>query len=393
MTGDFIILSTADWFTRYWTNKQHTALTLAARGYRVLYVETPGIRRPRLGNRRDVGRLWRRLVSGLRQLAFGPRQVRDNVWVLSPLALPLKQDLPAVKWLNEGFLKFSLRRFVKGRRFEGAQVWSYHPFMLDALASMKLGTLSYHCVDDLAAVPGVDAAVFREAEDRMLRHAEVVFATAPALEERCRAINHNVHLVSNVVDPAHFGTALDAGREPADLAPISRPRLGFHGMLSEFKIDIELLAAVAEARPGWQIVLVGDVRDGTSGTAFDALRGRPNVHFLGGRDYRDLPPYLRGFDVGLLPSRINAYTSAMYPMKYFEYLAAGVPVAATALPALDASGGAVAMGETPEAFVAAVETQLRRGRLSRSEAIAAVGDHTWDARLTRMLESIAGVRR
>lgn len=382
---DIVIFSTADWFTRYWTNKQHAAATLAAAGHRVIYVETPGIRRPNLGSGRDVGRLIKRLWRGIRDAVAGPRKVRDNLWLLSPLPVPWRRDLDAVRRLNGWLQHAVLGRALKRLGFRRPEIWSYHPFVLELLRGLDVGPLSYHCVDDIAAVPGVDAVAFEAAETAIFGAAAAVFVTARDLEQRARLHSTNVHFFPNVVDPAHFGRALMAGAEPVDLAAIPRPRLGYHGVLSDYKVDIELLRGIAERRPGWQIVLVGAERDSESAGAFAVLRELGNVHFLGGKDYRDLPDYLRGFDIGLLPMRRNRYTQSMYPMKYFEYLAAGLRVASTGLPFARDAGGFIDIADDAEGFIAAIEAQLARGRLGAEEARAAVGDNTWQWRHEKML--------
>jgi glycosyltransferase involved in cell wall biosynthesis len=373
---DIVIFSTADWFTRYWTNKQHAANTLAASGHRVLYIETIGIRQPRLR-------------SGVRSLAQGPRRVRPTLWVLSPLVFPWGRGLTLVRGLNLRLSRWSLRRSLAAAGFRSPEVWAYHPFVLEVIEGMPFEAVSYHCVDDVAAVPGVDAGAFELAEAEMLKAADAVFVTARALEQRARRFNANVHFFPNVVDVAHFGRAFASGAEPADLAVIPRPRLGYHGVLSDYKIDVELLRRLAQSHPDWQLVFIGDERDGRQSDSFASLRQLANVHFLGGKEYADLPAYLRGFDVGLLPMLRNRYTASMYPMKYNEYVASGIPVVSTDLPFAHDAGGYLEIADDAGGFAAAIASQLARGRLSRSEAAAAVGENTWERRHEKMLEITA----
>ncbi|MEW9834478.1 glycosyltransferase [Mesorhizobium marinum] len=312
--------------------------------------------------------------------------MRANLWVLSPAVIPWGRDHGAVRGLNRAMVRSSLVRFLKKAGFRSPEVWAYHPFVRDILDGIEIGTLSYHCVDDIAAIPGVDVARYEEAETEILKASDVVFVTAPPLAAKARKLNGNVHLVPNVVDPAHFATAMAPGPLPDDLARIPGPRLGFHGTLSAYKIDTDLLLGLAERRPDWQIILIGDEPPVQPGHHFAALRRMANVHFLGGKDYGDLPSYLRGMDVGLLPMRLNRYTASMYPMKYHEYLAGGVPVASTGLAFLQGDATFLEAGDGVEGFAVAVERQLRRGRLSAHEAAAAVGDNTWKRRQETMLE-------
>lgn len=388
--ADIVLFSTADWNTPYWTNKQHMAARLVARGHRVLFVETPGIRRPRLASGRDLGRLGRRAMAGLKALQRGPVEVRPGLWVLSPLALPLLHGQALVRATNAAILRHVLVRFLEQHGFDRPDIWTYHPFMLDCVAGLARGRLVYHCVDDIAAVPGVDAAAFQTAEERLLAMADMVFVTARRLEARCTKHCSAVHFFPNVADSDHFGRAVIGASEPRDIAAIPHPRLLFHGVLSDFKLDVGLLAAVARQRPDWQLLLIGEPREGQAESVLAPLRNLSNVHLLGARSYGDLPEYLARCDVGLLPNLLNSYTASMFPMKYYEYLAAGLPVVSTPLSFVADATGPLEVAGTVEEFVVAIERQLHRGRLTQDEARAAVGDNNWDARLDRMLGLLAG---
>ncbi|MFL9963449.1 glycosyltransferase [Paraburkholderia sediminicola] len=382
---DCVLFSTADWDEPYWTNKQHTASILAARGWRILYVESVGFRSPKVGSGRDWARLWRRLWRGVQSLVLGPPQRAENVWVLSPLMVPAGHHLPFVRALNQALLRFSVSRFARSRRFKKPVVWTYHPYMLDAIGTLPRGPLVYHCVDDIAEIPGVDVAAFRSAQQALLGRCEAVFTTAMSLKETCLAFNRNTHFFGNVVDDAHFGEARAEGPVPAELAAIPEPRLVYHGVLSDFKVDFPLLLQTAQARPHWQWVIIGEEREGQRSEMLAQLARLPNVHLLGYRPYRTLPQYLRGMQVGVLPTLLNDYTRSMFPMKFYEYLAAGLPVVSTPLDFAKEPRVGLEVGGDLDAFVAAIDRQLARGKLSADEARAAVGENTWEARLDKML--------
>nr|WP_233176890.1 glycosyltransferase [Ralstonia sp. ASV6] len=382
------MFSTADWDEPYWTNKQHTARALARQGWRVLYVESVGLRAPRMSSGKDWSRIWHRLWRGLRSTLFAPPQRESNLWVLSPLMVPAMHHWPLVRGFNQALLRWSVGRFAKKHACRRPILWTYHPFMLPAVQNLQHGPLVYHCVDDLAAVPGVDVAAFRRAQQQLLGRSDAVFTTAVALLEQCRPHNANTHFFANVVDAEHFGTALSAQALPADLAVIPGPRLVYHGVLSDFKVDFALLLAAVAMRPDWQWVFIGEEREGQRSEFVSRLRERPNVHFLGYRSYADLPGYLRGMSVGLLPTQLNDYTRSMFPMKYFEYLAAGLPVVSTPLDFTRHQSQGLEIGADAAQFVAAIERQLARGKLSHAEAKAYVGENTWDARTLKMLEYV-----
>jgi glycosyltransferase involved in cell wall biosynthesis len=382
-----IMFATADWNEPYWTNKQHSAKSLAEIGTQVLYVESIGLRSPKAGSARDWGRLWNRLRNGLASLFFGAVERAPGVFVLSPLLIPAGYRHPLTRALNRWSFRLAIARATRKLRICQPLVWTYHPFMLDAIGGMEVASVLYHCVDDLAAVPGVDAQAFRDAERQLLARANVVFATSPALTEHCLFYNDNTHFFPNVVDIEHFGSALQPGEVPDDLASIPKPRICYHGVLSDFKIDFQLLLEAARLKTEWSWVFVGEEREGQHSPLVAELKTLPNVHFLGYKPYAQLPDYLRGMQVGLLPSLINDYTCAMFPMKYHEYLAAGLPVIATELAfskSVDTKGLIVV--DSPESLVRGVSRQLERGRLNLDAVAQIVGSNTWQSRLSNMLE-------
>lgn len=389
---DCILFSTADWDEPYWTNKQHTAVELAKRGWRVLYVESVGIRSPRVASGRDWKRLWRRLWRGVRSVVLGAPARADNIWVMSPLTFPARHHWPLVRSFNRALLRFTVNRSANALGFEKPVVWTYHPYLLDAIATLDRGGLVYHCVDDLREIPGVDVAAFNAAEERLLGEATAVFTTAQSLRDRCARLNANTHYFPNVVDALHFGQATEPGELPPELAAIPEPRIVYHGVLSDFKVDLALLIAVAKMRPDWQLVLIGQEREGQQSPLVAELARLPNVHLLGYRSYARLPAYLRGVQVGMLPTLLNDYTRSMFPMKFYEYLAAGLPVVSTPLAFTADVAEGLEIGASAPEFAAAIERQLARGRLSAEEARRYVGDNTWDARTAKMLASIQPAR-
>ena len=132
-------------------------------------------------------------------------------------------------------------RFCKRQGFENQDtvVWTYHPYVLDYLNCIQYGSLVYHCVDDLSAIPGIDSKAFIKKEEDILRAANVVFTTSKKLYEKCGAINKNTHDFPNVVDWEHFSQAFNPGPDPDDLKEIPHPRIGYVGVLSDFKVDFE----------------------------------------------------------------------------------------------------------------------------------------------------------
>jgi glycosyltransferase involved in cell wall biosynthesis len=381
---DFILFATADWNTPYWTNKQHTAHQLAQLGNRVLYVESIGLRQPNLSSGRDISRIFRRLWHSL----VGTKSLEKNISVFSPLVIPFKHHWPIVRRINQGLLRYGIHRYCRKLSFNNPIIWTYHPFMLDALQELTFNKVVYHCVDDLAALPGIDADAFRNEERKLLARAEIVFTTSSTLYERCIQQNQRVFNFPNVVDIEHFSSAHDAGELPPEYASIPEPRIGYVGVLSDFKVNFELILDVAKRKPDWHWVFIGEEREGQASKLVTQLRTLPNVHFLGFKPYSQLPNYLRFIQVGALPSQLNEYTRSMFPMKYFEYLAAGLPIVSTSLDFTQTHSAGIEIAIDPDQFVIGIGKQLQHGKFSRAESLRLVGENTWRIRLLKMLELV-----
>ena len=378
---DVVILSTADWDNPFWTNKQYMAVELARRGFRVLYVESVGLRRPTL-NSRDVGRILRRLW----RCARAPRKARENLWVWSPLVLPV-HGLGWARGVNRFLFRSGLQFWMKWLHVRPEIMWTYNPLTVELLSLSKFGVVIYHCVDEMKAVPGMPVEVVVRAEHELVRCADVIFTTAPRLAEDRRRLNSNTYYHGNVADYDHFSKALDPlTKIPDDLVAIPEPRLGFVGAVSGYKVDFALLRKLAEAHPEWSIVLIGKIGEGDPWTDVSELRGLRNLHLLGPRPYSELPCYLRGVQVALLPNLLNEYTASMFPMKFFEYLAAGLPVVSVNLPALRDHSDVALVTSTPDEFICAVEAALAKRGPSLEARLSRAQRNTYASRTELMLE-------
>jgi glycosyltransferase involved in cell wall biosynthesis len=382
---DIVCLGFGEWDAELWTNQQHLMARLARRN-RVLFLESLGLRQPRLAGR-DLRRMTRRMARA----AAGAHPV-DGLHVLSPLVVPI-HGRPRIRELNARLLRAQVGRAARALGFERPLLWSYVPQAEWLVERLRPAAIVYHCVDDIAAQKGVQAAAFRGAEARFAARADLVLASAPALAERMRTLNDSVFYAPNVADTERFASALDEGPTDPALAALPRPRIVFTGAVVATKLDLELLEGVARSRPDWSIALVGPVGAGDPRTDISALERLPNVHLLGSRPYAALPEVLRGADVALVPYAINELTRSVFPMKVYEYLAAGLPVVTTPLPALAGASGVAVAADAP-ATVAAVERALAEdGPERRRERSAAVRGHSWEARLDEIGSYLSGLGR
>ncbi|HEY2718671.1 MAG TPA: glycosyltransferase [Solirubrobacteraceae bacterium] len=378
---DIVCVGFADWDTDLWTN-QHHLMSRLARDNRVLFIESLGLRRPQLAGR-DLSRMARRLRRGL-----APARAVDGLHVLSPLVVPLHSYAP-VRALNRRLLPALVARATRALGMRNPILWAYVPQAEELLDTLAPSLVVYHCVDDIAAQEGIDAASFRAAEQRFAGRADLVLASAPALAERMRSIARNVMYAPNVADTALFGRALEPGPVDPAIAALPGPRVVFTGAIVSTKLDFVLLAELARMQPDVSFALVGPVGPGDPRTDVSVLRAEPNVHLLGARDYSELPDILRGADVGLVPYARNPLTDSIFPMKIYEYLAAGLPVLATQLPSL---AGVEDLRTAPDAAQLAIELdevlaadspEQRSARAERARS------HSWDQRLQEIATAVA----
>jgi UDP-galactopyranose mutase len=284
-----------------------------------------------------------------------------------------------------------LERFFATHGIHDYVLWYYTPMALDFTRDLTPQAVVYDCMDELSAFAGAPPEM-PQRERELLRRADVVFTGGQALYERKRHAHPNVHALPSSVDVAHFAAARAAQPDPADQAQIGHPRLGFFGVIDE-RLDVELLAAVATERPQWQIVMVGPV------VKIDpaSLPALPNIHYLGPKPYEQLPAYLAGWDVALLPFARNEATRFISPTKTPEYLAAGKPVVSTSIRDVVRPYGVKGLAhiaDTPCDFIAAVETALAAPAGDRLRDVDAYLTQTsWDGTWTRMYRLIAAVMR
>lgn len=368
-----VCIGTADWASSLWTNQQHLMSRLA-RDNRVVFTESQGLRRPTLAGR-DVRRILRRLAKGLR-----PPRLLDGVWIVSPLVLPAHGS-PHARRANLAILRWLLRRAMRRRGLERPILWAYNPHAYALAGSLGETLIVYHCVDDIAAQAGIDAESFGEAEAVLASRADLVIVSAPPLVAHVRRRGaRNVVLLPNVADVDHFRGARDL-EDPPELSAIPHPRLVFAGALAAKKLDISLLVELARRRPDWSLVMVGPVGEGDPRGDLAALAEAPNIHLVGAKAFGELPAWLGAGDVGLIPYAANPYTAAVFPMKVYEYLAAGLPVVSTPLPSLQDVKG-IAFAQTPEEFESAVEAALLTETPERrAERVSLADAHSWDRRV------------
>jgi UDP-galactopyranose mutase len=238
-------------------------------------------------------------------------------------------------------------------------------------------------MDELANFKGAPVELLVQ-EQRLFAQADVVFTGGYSLFEAKRGRHANIHPFPSGVDVDHFGKARLRGEDPVDQRDIPRPRFGFYGVIDE-RMDLGLLAELADARPDRSFVIIGPVVK----IGEDELPRRPNIFYLGGKSYSELPEYVRGWDVAIMPFAINEATRFISPTKTPEFLAAGLPVVST--PITDVARHFGYQRRYDRRHPGRIHESLRRGTERsgtfgswRDEVEAALSQCSWDETFEQM---------
>jgi UDP-galactopyranose mutase len=277
----------------------------------------------------------------------------------------------------------------KEKAIELCVAWFYTPMMLDWKDGLQPIVTVYDCMDELSLFKNAPSQLI-ERERQLFAVSDLVFTGGQSLYEAKRGKHPAVHAFPSSIDVKHFEQALNIEVEPTDQQSIPHPRIGFCGVIDE-RTDIDLLTQIADMRPGWQYIMLGPV------VKIDEseLPRRENIHYLGAKRYNDLPAYIGGWDVAMMPFAINDSTRFISPTKTPEYLASGRPVVST--PIRDVvrpygEKGLVYIASTPEEFVNAIETAMSDDTENRrAKAAEFLSTISWDKTRNEMQQLISSV--
>jgi glycosyltransferase involved in cell wall biosynthesis len=372
-----IIAFCKDWHEDPTSN--HHVLRELAKTRRVLWLNSLSTRKPSLTSARDLGKIKRKLLEFTR----GAVNVENDLWVATPLVLPLPQNDLAKK-LNRQILRLTIHALRAQLGIDKFHLMTFLPNTAPYVGTLGEELAFYYCVDEWATFPGLDREGTLAMERQLLESVDATFTTSLALRDKKSEHCKHTFLAPHGVDYAKFARAVDDKVEvPADLAALPGPRIGFFGTLRDF-LDYELMAHVAKARPQWSFALIGQER-----CDIGPMKGLPNVHLLGQKQHDELPAYCKGFDVGLIPYRIDNDVKFINPLKLREYLSAGLPVVSTNMPEVQPYAHLCHIADTGDEMVAAIEQALTEGsskeRIERSNLMKT---ETWQARVAAILRIV-----
>ena len=314
-----------------------------------------------------------------------------------PNIVVLQSHFPARRWHEGEWVDRERRRLVQsvlagplGAEFENPVQWFYDPMAVTAFArQMNEVAIVYDCMDQLSQFKDAHPEMVKR-ERELLKLADVVFAGGPKIHRAKVPLNANCHSYGCGVDVAHFSStkAKKPLAIPDDVAHLTGPVLGFFGVVDE-RMDYELLAKLADAEPAWNIVIVGPR------TKVDAsvLPQRPNIHWLGGRDYSALPAYAKRFDVCMMPFAINEATEFINPTKALEYMATERPIVSSAIEDVVLQfKSVVAIANTHEEFVAHCRKALQKpNKAAIKRGVELARGNSWEAIVRKLKAHINDV--
>jgi glycosyltransferase involved in cell wall biosynthesis len=350
-----------------WQRPQHL-LSRATKHYRVLMIEEP-IFKPGIAPHMEVS-------------------VRAQGVTIAVPMLPEGLDPDDAVLEQRDLVEALLERESSGLRI----FWYYTPMAMAFTSHLDCDLCVYDNMDELSLFRGASRELL-DLENALFARADLVFTGGMSLYEAKRNRHRSVHGFPSSIEFDHFVRARSIKADPADQVVIPGPRLGFFGVIDE-RMDLELLGQVAELRPHWQFVMIGPVVKIDAAT----LPRRDNIHWLGSKDYKALPSYLSGWDIGFMNFALNEATRFISPTKTPEFLAAGVPVVST--PITDVvrpygEKGLVEIAKTPLEVVRKAEALLARPKepwLQRVDRHLAAGswDKTWASMNRLIIETLDG---
>jgi len=310
--ASIVCLAAEDWWYHP-PRSRRRFMEVFARHNRVLFVNSIGMRRPPLGHPDFL----RRITNKLRSISRLVRQAQPSLYVFSPVALPFFGS-QAVRRINALLLRFQVGSVARRLGMRQPICWIGLPTYADLLGQFGSRLNVFQVTDKHDAYSEVRDAYVSEAFERLARESDVVLVSSRRLHNLLAPLNASIYYVPHGVDYDDFARARRSDLSlPEELRAIPSPRLGYVGGLDQV-IDHDLLRWIAKRRPDWHIVMIGPY----SGEV-NELRSLANIHWLGQRDHKLVPAYLKGFDVCLIPKKRNEWFAYSNPIKMKEYLAAG----------------------------------------------------------------------
>jgi glycosyltransferase involved in cell wall biosynthesis len=357
---DLIVHSHLRWHGVF--QRPHQILSRLARNGRVAFIEEPIF------------------IGPEEKVRLETSQPAPNLTVAQPFVPGQAEPLPAVSRENQMLIRGLVEEFLGREGYRDVVRWHYAPMALYLAGGCSERAVVYDCMDELSAFKGAPPELIERERDLMAQ-ADVMFTGGRSMHEKKAPHHRNIHRFDSGVDVAHFQRAADPSTPVPEDARLPGPVIGYYGVIDE-RMDLDAIAHMAEARPRWQILMIGPV------TKIDeaSLPRAANIHYTGQRSYDELPGYLKAFDVALIPFADNEATRYLSPTKTLEYFAGLKPVVSSPIAdVVEHYSDLVRIARSPEEWLTEVEAALTGDNEARLRGgLERAGTQTWDSIVERM---------
>ncbi len=338
-------------------------LSRFAKRFRVFYIEEP-------------------IYNNQNTNSYQVTEIEENLWIIAP---HLESELSESEHLSKQ--QNLLSDFFKDYNIQKPIFWYYTPMALPLSSHLTPELTVYDCMDELSAFKFAPPSL-KILENELLKKADIVFTGGYSLYNAKKNAHHNIHPFPSSIDKEHFAKARFTKDDPPDQSSIPHPRFGFCGVIDE-RFHLELLSEVARRKPEWHFIIIGPVVKIDE----NSLPRYANIHYLGGKTYNELPAYLSGWDIAVIPFVLNDSTKYISPTKTPEYLAAGKPVISTSITDVVnpyANKQVVHIADNADQFIQAAEEELNSPDKQKwlADVDNILADVSWDRTWQDMLELI-----
>jgi glycosyltransferase involved in cell wall biosynthesis len=379
--ADILCISTTDW-SEIWGSRQQVMTRLVDLGNRVLFIE------------RQIGleHLIRDPMIRFRKRNTHspvPRVVKEGLWIFNPpTLLPGRYYSTIINRISQQYLAIRLRTLLELLNFNRPILWIYPPHSAPLLGKFNEQLSIYYCIDRFSAGQrGVKKLVIEAEEQALVKNVDCIFVHSRQIQEMFyQQTSKPIHFMPSAADVTTFQSTSEIQPE---IIRLPQPRLGIVGTL-DARIDTQLLVRIAQAKPEWQLVLIGHTRPGIP--LFNTLLQNANVHWFGSQPFSSLPRWMNGMDLFLIPYVVNDLTKCVHPLKVYEYLAVGKPIVSTDLPEIRHLKPWIDIAQDEEHFINAIKKGLADNSQKRIEERRKIAQqHDWNNRVALIWEIIEDI--
>jgi len=383
-----IIFSTQPWNDSHWTNKQHIAHRLSQKHEVIYYFDETSL----------IGRIKEFFTPPFSRNKFHKlyQKKNPNLHIFQPYSLlPSRFSIMLFK-ITKRINLLLLQKLLNQLNFEEPILWFYEPTAVYYLDKIDYSFSLYDCVDEYQTLFNAGNKKYLDKiakdETRLLKNTDLVITTSRPLYKKKKKYNSNTHYIHNVGEASLFKKANseDINIHP-DIQNIPAPIVGYHGALSYYKVDFDLIYFISNSKPDWSIVLIGDYIDIDKPT-LNKLSQAENIYLLGKKEYRKLPQFIKAFEVCIIPYLINQYTTYCFPLKFFEYMATGKPIVTTALPSLEEYKEYIEYSQDKKEFLKYLENIIASDKSFSQSRVNLAQNFTWESRLKKIMKRVHNAR-